>query len=195
MKVAARPAREEALAAVLGELSTEVAVFANGMISREACRARDRRLNFYMLGSMGLGTAIGLGLSLSRPSEPVVVVDGDGNLLMGLGTLPMVGAWVRGRFLHVVLDNGTYASTGGQKSVSGTTDFGAVALASGYARAGTVETTAELRSRVQAWLEEDDPSLLRVLVADEPPHIEAPRVSERPERIAARVARELAHAG
>jgi thiamine pyrophosphate-dependent acetolactate synthase large subunit-like protein len=192
--MSARPrlTRDEAIGAVMDGLSTEVAIFANGMISREACRAGTRRLDFYMLGSMGLSSAIGLGVSLARPSQPVVVVDGDGNLLMGLGTMPMVGAWVSGRFVHVVLDNGTYASTGGQESVSGTTDFAAIASASGYARAATVETTADIHSHLREWLAQDGPSLLRVLVADVAPKSEAPRVAEKPDAIAARVAEELA---
>ncbi len=67
------------------ELGAEPLIHANGYICRESFSLGDRPQNFYMIGSMGLAPAIGLGLALARPRAPVVVADGDGNLLMNLG--------------------------------------------------------------------------------------------------------------
>jgi thiamine pyrophosphate-dependent acetolactate synthase large subunit-like protein len=122
-----------ACATVLARLDDELVVAANGHISRDACAARDRPGSFYMVGSMGLAGAIGLGLALAQPLRGVVVIDGDGNLLMGLGCLPLVAERAPARFLHVVLDNGSYASTGGQRSIAGAVDLAAVAARPSWA--------------------------------------------------------------
>ena len=104
-----------AIATVLSRLDDELVVAANGSLSRETfAAAADRPRTFLIIGSMGLAGAIGLGLALVAPAEGVVVIDGDGNVLMGLGVLPMVAERAPARFLHVVLDNESYASTGGR---------------------------------------------------------------------------------
>ena len=114
------PASKRSRAAVAA-LGTEPVVHANGYICRESFAVKDRPENFYMIGSMGLASSIGLGVALARPARPTVVFDGDGNLLMSLGILPMVGGGPvmgRGRpanLSHVVFDNGVYGSTGGQR--------------------------------------------------------------------------------
>ena len=64
-----------------------VCIHANGYVSRAGCAARDREECFYMFGSMGLASSIGLGYALSRPNERVVVLEGEGSVLMNLGTL------------------------------------------------------------------------------------------------------------
>ena len=138
-----------------------------------------------MLGSMGLAAAIGLGLALAEPAARVVVLDGDGNVLMGLGVLPMAGAWQPRCFLHVVFDNGTYASTGGQLTVSPAVDLAATALACGYRRAAAVDSEAALREKAAAFLGEPGPSLLHVRVSSEEPAAQ-PRVDIEPPEIARR---------
>jgi thiamine pyrophosphate-dependent acetolactate synthase large subunit-like protein len=193
---AALPTRRDAIAAVLDAVDGEsIVVLANGLISREGYAARHRERNFYMLGSMGLAGAISLGIALARPDAPSVVLDGDGNLLMGMSVLPMVGAWQPRCFLHVVLDNGTYGSTGGQPSVSEAADFCGLALNSGYRRAETVGELEPLRRRVREWLSERGPSLLHVTVAGTDARKAPPRVPEPPIQMAARLTAALAAAG
>ena len=102
-------------------------IHANGYICRESFSLGDRPENFYMIGSMGLASAIGLGLTLARDTTPTVVFDGDGNLLMNLGVLPLVAALGPRRFVHVVFDNEVYGSTGGQRSISGETRLDRIA--------------------------------------------------------------------
>jgi phosphonopyruvate decarboxylase len=108
--------RHEALAVALKQLGDEPVIHANGYICRESCALVDRPQNFYMLGSMGLASAIGLGLALARPGRPCVVFDGDGNLLMNLGVIATVGSLRPANFLHVVFDNEVDGSTGNQPS-------------------------------------------------------------------------------
>src|SRR5262249_60099072 len=96
----------------------EPIVHANGYICRESFSVGDRPGNFYMIGSMGMASAIGLGLALTRPEQPSVIFDGDGNLLMNFGILAMVAGRAPRRLVHVVFANEVYGSTGNQMSPS-----------------------------------------------------------------------------
>lgn len=174
-------ARSDAIAAVLERAGDALVVTANGWISREACAAHDRDGNFYMLGSMGLASSIGLGVALTRPERRVIVLDGDGNLLMALGTLAMVADQQPRNFVHVVLDNEMYGSTGGQRSLSATVDLDELARAAGYASVRRIGDLAELEDALAA----QGPVFLLIKVAPVP-HGEAPRVPHAPEAIAKR---------
>jgi thiamine pyrophosphate-dependent acetolactate synthase large subunit-like protein len=107
--------------------------------------AGDRAANFYTWGSMGLASSIGLGLALARPDRPVFVLDGDGSILMNLGSLATI-AWRRpARLVIVVWDNEGYGTTGGQDSATAHgADLAAAARALGIAQALTVRTAGEL---------------------------------------------------
>ena len=107
--------------------------------------AGDRPANFYTWGSMGLATSVGLGLALAQPAHRVFVLDGDGSLLMNLGSLATIG-WLRPANLAiVVLDNSRYATTGGQDTATAHgTDLEAAARAMGITRAATVRNVREL---------------------------------------------------
>ncbi len=85
-----------------------------GYPSRELYAVGDRPSNFYMLGSMGLASSIGLGLALARPDRRVVAIDGDGSVLMNLGSLATIADQSPKNYLLVILDNGCYGSTGCQ---------------------------------------------------------------------------------
>ncbi len=125
--------RLAALAAVVKELGPEPLIHANGYVCRESFSLGDRPQNFYMIGSMGLAAAIGLGLALARPHVPVVVADGDGNVLMNLGGLAQVGGLRPANFVHCVFDNEVYGSTGNQRSPSRQVRLDRLAAAAGYA--------------------------------------------------------------
>ncbi|MCR4290106.1 MAG: thiamine pyrophosphate-dependent enzyme [Candidatus Scalindua sp.] len=108
----------EAITTITELLDDQLVVCANGLISREAFTIRDRPENFYMIGSMGMASSIGMGVALNKPSKKTIILEGDGNLLMNLGSLPMVGSLQPGNLLHIVLDNEVYASTGNQPTIS-----------------------------------------------------------------------------
>jgi len=183
--------RSEAIAAILGCLSDELVVAANGWISRETCAARDRAENFYMLGSMGMASSIGLGLALTQTERRVVVFDGDGNLLMALGTLAMVAERRPANFLHIVFDNEVYGSTGGQRSLSAQVPLDALAQAAGYAHVARIVDAVELDATVAGLLKTTGPSFILIKVAPEADG-DAPRVPHEPEWIAERLRRTIA---
>jgi phosphonopyruvate decarboxylase len=184
---APRISRFEALRAAVSALRTEPVVHANGYICRESFAVKDRLENFYMIGSMGMASAIGLGIALATPDRSTVVFDGDGNLLMSLGILPMIGGGPvmgRGRpanLVHVVFDNALYGSTGNQASPSRTVGLHHIARAAGYERATAVTGADEIRAAVADALAGGGPSfILARVTAEEQP---APRIPYRPEEI------------
>ena len=184
---APRISRFEALRAAVAALSAEPVVHANGYVCRESFAVKDRIENFYMIGSMGMASAIGLGVALAAPDRPTVVFDGDGNLLMSLGILPMIGGGPvmgRGRpgnLVHVVFDNALYGSTGNQASPSRAVGLHHIARAAGYERAIAVAAADELRAAVAAAVAGGGPSfiLARVTGEEQP----APRIPYPPEEI------------
>jgi len=185
----ARPriSRLEALRAAVAALGDEPVVHANGYICRESFAVKDRDQNFYMIGSMGLASSIALGVALSRPELKTVIFDGDGNLLMNLGILPMIGGSPLAsgervpNLVHVVFDNGVYGSTGNQLSPSRHVRLDQMARASGYARAVAVTSEREITEAMRAALAEDGPAfILARVTAEEHP---APRIPYTPEEM------------
>jgi len=171
--------RRQALAAALKELGDAPAIHANGFICRESFGIGDRPQNFYMIGSMGLAAPIGLGVALARPAHRAVVFDGDGNVLMSLGTLAMVGSLAPRNLVHVVFDNEVYGSTGGQRSPSRETRLDRLALGAGYrtVTAGTTPDEIALALRSTA----DGPHfVLAKVTTEESP---APRIPHTPRAI------------
>lgn len=120
--------RLEAIRQLSARWTDELVVATTGMISRELFVVRDRPENFYMCGSMGCALGIGLGVALSQPRRRVVVLDGDGAALMSLGSLALARHLRLGNLEHIILDNGTYASTGDQPTCSAAVDFADIGL-------------------------------------------------------------------
>ncbi len=178
--------RAEAVALALALLADDdIVVAADGAIAREAYRAHDRRRTFYMLGSMGQVASIALGLALTR-SERVVALDGDGNLLMGFGALALVGGLRPANLRHLVLDNGCYATTGGQPALSRQVDLARAAAGCGYPWARRCVSGEPARAALESWLAAPGPALLDLVVASEDPD-PAPRIPMTPEEMADRV--------
>jgi phosphonopyruvate decarboxylase/sulfopyruvate decarboxylase subunit beta len=182
-----RISRLDAIAAARKGLGREPVIHANGYICRESFAVKDRVENFYMIGSMGMASAIGLGVALAVPDRPTVVFDGDGNLLMSLGILPMIGGGpVMGRqrpanLVHVVFDNALYGSTGNQASPSRAVGLHRIARAAGYERTVAVAGADELAAAVSGALAGGGPHfILARVTADEQP---APRIPYPPEEI------------
>jgi len=156
--------RLAALAATVKELGGEALLHANGYVCRESFSLGDRPQNFYMIGSMGLAPAIGLGLALARPRVPVVIADGDGNLLMNLGVLAQVGALRPANFVHCVFDNEVYGSTGNQRSPSRQVRLDRLAAAAGYATVTAVTGADEVGASVRLALGRPGPHFVLVKV-------------------------------
>lgn len=142
-----------------------------GSPSYDVFAAGDRDRNFYLWGAMGGSVPVGLGLALAQPDVPVVVVTGDGEMLMGIGALGSVGAAQPSNLHVVVLDNGHYGETGMQRShASLGTDLTAVAAGFGIADAVRVTDGGETGSVAARITANAGPSFTQVLIGtDEPP--------------------------
>jgi sulfopyruvate decarboxylase subunit beta len=126
-----RARRYEALKSVIDLLRGELVVCNLGSPSQELYSLGDSEGFLYMLGSMGLASSIGLGISVET-SKRVVALDGDGSVLMNLGTLPTIGRYGPPNYTLLILDNSTYGSTGDQPTLAGSNaDLAAIARASG----------------------------------------------------------------
>lgn len=136
-------ADQSACTAELLDITPEAVFVSNlGIASYVLAGVADRPRNFYLWGSMGVTTPVGLGLALAV-DDPVTVLDGDGSLLMSLGHLATVSTVDPGNLTIVVFDNGEYGTTGGQPTPAGTTAFDDVAAACGLP-ASAVATVSEL---------------------------------------------------
>ena len=137
--------------------------------------AGDRPANFYTWGSMGLASSVGLGLALARPEQQVFVIDGDGSLLMNLGSLATIG-WTRpANLVLVVLDNERYATTGGQETATAHgADLEAAARAMGVTSASTTRSEDALTSALRNTASAAGPWVIVVKVAGSMPTAKPP---------------------
>lgn len=146
---ATRPSREEALRGVQRAVSPrDIVIATTGFTGRELYACEDRHNQLYVVGSMGCASSIGLGLAWARPDRRVVVLDGDGAMLMRLGALATVAYEQPANLVHVLLDNEAHESTGGQSTVSHSMDLPGVARSCGYTNVTTVSDAAELEKRL-----------------------------------------------
>lgn len=142
----------------------EYVVATTGKPSRELFSVCDRDRNFYMQGSMGHAAAVGLGVALNRPDKKVVILDGDGALLMHMGILSTIGHYAPPNLHHVVLDNESYETTGDQDTTSAGTDFAQIARSCGYRVAAQAVSEKELKEELGRLLREKGPNFLRVKI-------------------------------
>jgi len=110
--------RSDVLKSIIPVISDQLVVCNIGLPSQELHMLDDQPSNFYMLGTMGLSSSIGLGLALAQP-EPVIAIDGDGSVLTNFGTLPTIANNVADNYILLIIDNGSYGSTGDQPTYAG----------------------------------------------------------------------------
>lgn len=164
-----------AIATVVDRTPRQPVLYTTGYASRIAKHVADRDNHFYMTGSMGLVSAIGVGIALGT-GRPVVVVDGDGSLLMNPAGLLTAGSAPDLPLLHVVMDDASYASTGGQHTPVTAADFCGLARASGYRFTAKTERQDELSALLARLLRNlDGPSLLHCVLSSADPPV-PPRV-------------------
>ncbi len=175
----------EAIIKLMSLLRDEYVICANGFISRDAFNAKDRPKNFYMLGSMGQASSIGLGLAIASPDKKVVVFDGDGNLLMNLGILAMIAKLKPKNLTHVVLDNECYDSTGGQPTISSHIDLAEVAKGCGIRNVSGKAPAEDFEKNFRDFLKTAGPNFILFKVGRDPVE-KTPRVNITPQEIAVR---------
>lgn len=174
---------EQAVTALAPLLGDALVVHANGHISRRSFTVEDRPGNFYMIGSMGLASSIGLGVALAQPDRRVVIYDGDGNLLMNLGGAAMIAHTRPANLIHLVFDNGVYASTGNQPAISATVPLEAIAGAAGYGRSVRARNEEELTAAFREALALEGPTFILAELEVEHGPFKAGRVTHTPEEI------------
>lgn len=151
--------RSEVLRDIAPVISEHLVVCNIGLPSQELHLIDDQPSNFYMLGTMGLSSSIGLGLALAQDKK-VISIDGDGSVLTNFGTLPTIANNVADNYILLIIDNGSYGSTGDQPTYAGKkTSLTAVAKACGCEN--VIECQAEeTREVLQAALESNKMTII-----------------------------------
>ena len=124
--------RKEAISIIVEKMSNQPIISANGFISRDLFEVCDKNSNFYMIGSMGLASSIGLGVALKSTKKKIFVFDGDGNILMNLGSLITIGIIKPKNLVHVIFDNSSHESTGGQPTATNKIQLSKIAKSTNY---------------------------------------------------------------
>jgi phosphonopyruvate decarboxylase len=159
------PTRIAALECLLAGLPDSAAVVSTtGKTSRELFTLADRPQHFYLVGAMGSASAVGLGIA-RHTSRTVVVVDGDGAMLMRLGTLATIGAHPAANLIHLLLDNHVHDSTGGQRTLASQVDFPAAAVACGYAQIHACRDLAGLARAIKIAEAGTGPAFIHLLIS------------------------------
>ena len=139
--------RRQVVSTLLADRKDVVAIGGLGASTNDMCASGDHARNFYLWGGMGGAAMIGLGLALAQPKLPVLVITGDGEMLMGMGSLATVGLQKPANLTIVVLDNESYGETGGQIShTASAADLVGVAKACGIADTRAMTTMAEVEA-------------------------------------------------
>lgn len=167
--------RLEATRVVVDALGDEPIIASLGHPAYDLYAAGDRAASFYTWGSMGLASSIGLGLAMARPDLRVFALDGDGSLLMNLGSLATI-AWTRPQNLVVIVwDNEEYGTTGGQQTATASgADLDAAARALGVPATETVRTVDALAAAVGRARVEPGPWVIVAKVAESQPRVRPP---------------------
>jgi thiamine pyrophosphate-dependent acetolactate synthase large subunit-like protein len=139
--------RRSVVGSLLAERKDAIVVGGLGASTYDIAASGDHDRNFYLWGAMGGAVMIGLGLALAQPDLPVVVITGDGEMLMGMGSLATVGLQKPGNLTIIVLDNEVYGETGGQASpTAATVDLVGVARSCGIGDARAIATMADIEA-------------------------------------------------
>ncbi len=161
--------RRQILKAALADRGDTLFVTGLGSATWDLASLGDRPENFYLWGAMGNSVMIGLGIATSRPDRRVVVITGDGEMLMGLTALTTIGARRPGNLAICVLDNERYTETGRQPTATGLgTDLAAVAAACGFPVTATLRTESEASRLGELLLRTPGPVFAVAKVIDEP---------------------------
>jgi len=161
-----RMTRLDAIRTIRDVVRGEKAIVATtGHIGRELFSLGHEENQLYIVGSMGCASGVGLGIYQGTRKHSVIVLDGDGAALMKMGALATIGHYRPKGLIHVILDNETHESTGGQASVSPSVDFAVIASACGYRHLWRVESLDVLAKVIQEASSVEGPNLVHVKVA------------------------------
>ncbi|HEX6817171.1 MAG TPA: thiamine pyrophosphate-dependent enzyme [Ktedonobacterales bacterium] len=175
--------RADAIRAIYPELQERIVITIMGAVAAELYSLGHQHNFFYLEHAMGLASSMGLGVALSMPQQQVVVLDGDGSLLMNLGTLSTLARYKPPNLLHIVFDNESLLSVGGFPTATATgTDLAGVARACGVPRVVTVHALEDFTREVREALESHTLTTLVAKVAAIGPasfHMDLPLLENR----------------
>lgn len=167
--------------------SNTVLLATTGKTGRElCCGVEDSKQHLYMVGSMGCIGSLGLGLAISQPEKEIISIDGDGALLMRMGNLATIGAYKPRNLCHIILDNNTHDSTGGQKTVSDALNIPDLAIATGYSSVCYAHSMEEVQAAILRFRQ--SPKLTAIYLKTTPgsaPNIGRPEV--KPHQVSQRL--------
>ena len=175
--------RKEAIKIISENIGKNPIVSANGFMSRDLFEVNDKESNFYMIGSMGLASSIGLGVALKNPRKNVFILDGDGNILMNLGSLVTIGSHKPKNLIHIVLDNHSHESTGGQSTNSKNIELEKIAKSVNY-KIFVAREKKELERIIKKLKCDEGPILIKIKIS-KTKNI-GKRISIKPEKIKSR---------
>ena len=180
--------RKEAVKIIARSVGKNPIVSANGFMSRDLFEVNDKESNFYMIGSMGLASSIGLGIALKNPKKQVFIFDGDGNILMNLGSMVTIGSLKPKNLVHIVFDNHSHESTGGQPTNSSKVNLEKLAKNSHY-KTFLIKSETQLFSVLKKIKKLQGPIFLLIKVSTSKER--SKRVSWKPKDITYRVMKSL----
>jgi len=169
--------REYAFAVLAEKIREEVVVTAIANQTASWYQVKDRPLNLYLRGPMGLAVSVGLGVALAHPARQIVVIEGDGGMLMGLTSLLAVAHRQPANFKLICMDNGNYEAGGKGPTVNaGRSDFVQILRGMGIRQAASVQQTADLRTAISSWLGARECSFLHVRIGPRQGPVNAPKL-------------------
>ena len=180
--------RKEAMKIVLEKINSSPIISANGFMSRDLFELKEKNSNFYMIGSMGLASSIGLGVALKNPRKKIFIFDGDGNILMNLGSLVTIGNLQPKNLVHIIFDNNSHESTGGQPTASNKISIAEFGKICNY-KVFTVTNQNSLRNCLKK-LQKINQSIMIVIKISKS-DVKSKRVSLKPELIKYRFMKSL----
>jgi sulfopyruvate decarboxylase subunit beta len=154
--------RSKCLEAIYPELDDKLVVTIMGATAQELYDLGHKENFFYLQHAMGLASSIGMGIAINLPDEKVIVLDGDGSVLMNLGTLTTMARYRPHNLVHIIFDNGSLLSTGGFAShtTSGITDLAKMAEGAGIPNVALARTPLEFIEAAADAFERDDLSVI-----------------------------------
>ena len=158
------PSRYEILKIIVKNLRKDFGVIATtGKTGRELFTINDNEQFFYQVGSMGCASAIGLGIALNNKKK-IIVIDGDGAMLMKMGNLTTIGNNQPNNLIHILLDNNVHDSTGQQLTNASTVDFGSIAISCGYKIAYCVDDISGFNRSINESVKKKGPIFIDVKI-------------------------------
>ena len=172
---------------IVAQVTDEPIVASLGNAKFDLFLAKDRPQNFYMWNSMGMASSMGLGLAMARPQQKVIILDGDGALLMNLNSLTTAAARAPQNLIHVIWDNRQFELTGGQPTHTAfRANLSLLARGAGFEHAEMVDTQAAFEALFAQALRQPGPW---IIVA----HIDSARSSGRPPKSATYIKHRFMH--